>query len=172
MNKNDLANNLTTLLNTKLDYSGEFNTLFFIEKDQNGTVIKFLNKDHYNYILKHLRGELVDVIGGEVKVTHLNLETSPVTMKNFENAKGITVRPISPIKKEKVELPTIRNRTIKEIEKFLSDEFHVLMEKQQELRDQHEDYIEKLQYAYNYGEVGFLVKLNSYLQKIKDYEEE
>lgn len=172
VNRNDLANKLTTLLNTKLDYSGEFNTLFFIEKDQNEIVIKFLNKDHYNYILKHLREELVGVFGEQVRVTHLNLETSPLTLKNIESNKGTTVALPKLTRKEKVELPTIRNRTIKEIQKFMHSEFEKLMEEQQKIRDDYEDYDEKLQYAYNYGSVGFIVKMDNYLDKIKDYEEE
>jgi hypothetical protein len=168
MNKEELFQKLTQLFATKTDYSGEFNSLFFIETEQNRLKINFLNKQHYDFILKHLIADILEVVKGEVVFGYLNLKTSPVDLLGQvqEEPKQI-IKP-----KEKTELDTIKNKTIKEIEKFLFDEGDKILESQKEIRERDENYIENKWYYSNYGEIKFISHMYVWLQKIKDYDED
>lgn len=71
-----------------------------------------------------------------------------------------------------VESDTVKNKTIHEIEVFLTKEYDGLIQKQENIRSKREDYLDSMTYAAYYGEVNFISKLSEFLDKIKDYEEE
>jgi hypothetical protein len=168
MNKEETFQKLTEIFVKKVEYHGEFTSLFFIEDESGKLKINFLNKQHYNFILKHLMDDILEVLKGEVVFDYLNLKTTPITLLG-----RVQDEPKQIIKsKEKIELDTIKNKTIKEIEKFLFDEGDKILESQKEIRERDENYIDNKWYYSNYGEIKFISYMYAWLQKIKEYEEE
>lgn len=164
---------LTELFASNINYDGEFNSLFFIEKEQEKLKITFLNKQHHDYILRYLIHEILKVTGKNVIFDHLNLKTSDITLKNhITDEVKTSIKPVKIKAKEKVQLPTIKNRTIQQIEEFMSCESKRILKEQEEIREQKENYLESISYASNYGQITFIVNLYHWMQKIKDYEED
>jgi hypothetical protein len=173
MNKDEIFQKLTQLFATKINYSGEFNSLFFIETEQSKLKINFLNNQHYDFILKYLINDILVVVNGEVRFGYLNLKTSPITLKNpLQEEVNYVIEPVKIKPKEKVELPTIKNRTIKQIEQFLFDEGDKILSSQKEIRERDENYLENKWYYSNYGQIQFISHLYSWMQKIKDFDED
>lgn len=171
MNNEEIFQKLTQLFASKINYDGEFNSLFFIETLQGNLKINFLNKQHYHYILLNLKSEILKIVGSDVHFGYLNMQTSSISMKtNEENKKIIKPAPVKP--KDRVELPTIKNRTLKQIEEFMFDRYDELSEKQKEIRKIDEDYLENKLYYSNYGQMLFMAELYQFFKKIKDYDEE
>jgi hypothetical protein len=172
MDKEEIFQNLTQIFAEKINYSGEFYSLFFIEDERGKLNINFLNKQHYDFILKHLINDILEVVKGEVKFGYLNMKTTPITLKEPLQEEVIaTIKPSRIKPKEKVELPTIRNRTFKEIENFMFDEYEKICEEQKELIKR-EDYLNNAAYIANFGEISFIARLYDWIKKNRDYEED
>lgn len=220
MNIDKINQDLTKLFSTKIDYSGEFHSLFFIETDRGKLEINFLNQQHYNYILKHLKNEILKITGLDVKFGYLNLNTSSISFKKnawkesiikpnkmkpgatestgstgatgatgstgltgstgptgatgptgSTGLTGATGPTGSTGAKEKVELPTIKNQTLKMVEDFIFQEYSILLEKQKEIRESDKGYLNNFIYYYNFVQMNFIADFYCWMKTIKDYEE-
>jgi hypothetical protein len=177
MNQEETFQKLTQLFASKINYDGEFNSLFFIEREKHTDKLKinFLNKQHYDFIIEHLINDILDIVDDEVILGRINLKTNPITLKNAVKLDEETEQVVVPKKvrpKERVELPTIKNKTIKQIEDFMLAEYDKIMEDQKKIREEHDDYMEVKMYYSNYGQVQFIAHLYDWMKKIKDYEED
>jgi hypothetical protein len=154
MNKEEIFQKLTHLFASKINYSGEFSSLFFIEEVQGRLKINFLNKQHYDFILKHLINDILEEVNERVVFGYLKLKTSPITLKNPVIEEIITVVKQTRIK-PKVELPTIKNKTIKQIEHFMFDEYDKIKEDNLKLIDEYKEknknLYESVRWADNWG---------------------
>jgi hypothetical protein len=169
----ELFQKLTELFASKIDYDGEFNTLFFVEKERGKTKINFLNKQHYHYILMNLRDEILAITGKDVILGYLSMKTSPISLKTLmQDEPAQIIKQVNIKPKEKVELPTIKNRTLKQVKEFMFIEYGKLIEKQKEIRQLNEEYLDNIEYHANYGQINFIANLYHWMKEIKDYEEE
>jgi hypothetical protein len=172
MKQEEIFQKLTQLFATKIDYSGEFNSLFFIETERGKLKINFLNKQHYDFILNHLISDIIEVVKGEVKFSYLNLKTSPLTLKTpLREEVNYVIEPLKIKPKERVELPTIRNKTLRKIEDFMFREYRKIMDEQKEIEKENENYLESKRYYSNFGQIKFMAELYDYIIKIKDYDD-
>jgi hypothetical protein len=176
MYREEVFQKLTILFAEKINYDGEFNTLFIIEKDKpnNKFIIKFLNQQHYELILTHLKEDILSITGNDMKFSYLSMKTDDISLKSqikVERKQIIKLVLVKP--KEKAELPTIKNRTINQIEQFMFDEFARLCDEQKEILKKHSNPIEERNVIYfaNAGEINMITKLWLYFKKIKDYDE-
>jgi hypothetical protein len=173
MNNDELFQKLTELFSSKIDYDGEFYTLFLIEEIQGKIKINFLNKHHYHYILINLKNEILKITGSDVEFSYLKMNTSPVSLKApvHDEPKQI-IKPAKIKPKEKIELPTIKNRTLDQVQNYMSEEYEKLWEKQKKIIKENENYLDNIEYFANWGQMQMIANLYVWMKSIRDYEED
>lgn len=170
---------LDILLRNNFYYEGDFDKLFLVQQENGKGVVCFLNEGHYRFIMNHIGEEVRDLFRTN-KIGWLGLKTAPLHVREKSKVfKGKTFEPSkvqqeekSP-KKKKVELPTQRNKVIKEIEDFIFEEYEKNYQMVKEDREKYPDnYMEFITATVTLSEMRFMAKMNAFLSKIKDYDDE
>lgn len=156
MELNDVHIKLTLFFNENIEYNGEMN-LFVIDYDEKGLLVNFLNKSHYEFIVKNFKKELYSITGKKAKFSHFNLKASSVKLrKKTDHIKKI----------QKIELPTENNKTINKVIDFLYEEYDRIKESQM---TNIEDDQTRINMLAGYGSISTLAKMLKFLNSIKDY---
>lgn len=153
--------------------------LFVIDTDSKEIAVRFLNKEHYDLIMKVAKRDLFKEFGHSVKFSHFNLRAVPLTIlesekTNSENRgegenKDRKVEKGKLIKELSIEQLDIINR----INEFIDDETDKLFKELDTIREEDENYLDNTLYSSNFGRIEMAVKIWNLLNEMRgDLKEE
>lgn len=172
MKEKEIIHTLTELFNSKINYNGKFDSLFFIDEYKGKIRINFLNKQHFNFVINHLFNDISQIINDEnIEFGYLNLKTDPISLKNQDSNVSLSEeKNQKQDHEEKVELPTLKNKILNQIETFIKNDYFRLVKEQKEIRKAKQNYLDSLEYSHNYGQINYITYLYEYIESLKDYE--